>query len=292
VQQGLQRTQAQRGFVHQHLGHEVEHVRTQLALEDLRPLRGLDLRELLLVLVLVHQEDLLLGRRAQHLDDLDQLVDCALAREERVAQQHLADDCAHAPDVDRHRLVGGAEDQLGRALVAAADVAHVGLARDQPLGRAEVADLEHVRGGVDQQVLRLDVAVADALRVDLGHRAEHLPALELHQHQRQVLLVLGLGARDARDRVGYELRDRVQLQLVLLLALGLEGVLELDDVRVVQLAQDLQFSVLLALVLLHLLDRDHLARLLHVRLKHDPERALPHHLLRLLRPLRIRPPPV
>jgi len=107
-----------------------------------------------------------------------------------------------------------------------------------------------------------------------------------------VLLVLGLGARHAGNRVGNLLGDCVELEFVLLLALGLEGVFELDDVRVVQLAQDLQLPVLLPFVLLHLLDRHHLPRLLHVRLEHDPECALSHHFLSHLIPFTIRSSPV
>ena len=54
------------------------------------------------------------------------------------------------PDVDGGGVVGGAEDELGRAVVAGADVGDVGFALDELLGGAEVAELEHVDGGVDQ----------------------------------------------------------------------------------------------------------------------------------------------
>ena len=42
------------------------------------------------------------------------------------------------------------------------------------LGRPEVAQLEHTTLGVDEQILRLDVAMADPDPVDVGQRAEQL----------------------------------------------------------------------------------------------------------------------
>jgi len=165
-------------FVEEDFAHEVVGFGGEVALEDLLPGGCADLGELLFVVVLVHGADLFLCGGAEHLDDLHQLVDCRLAREERVAQQHLADHGAHAPHVDGHCLVCSPEDELGSALLAGADLTDVGFADHKFLGRAEVAHLEHVRGGVDEQVLGFDVAVADLFGVDLGHRPEHLPGVE------------------------------------------------------------------------------------------------------------------
>jgi len=107
----------------------------------------------------VHRLDLLARRRAEHLDDLDELVDPALTGEERLAEHELGHDAAGRPDVDRGRIVCCAKDELGRAIVARADVRDVWLARDEDLCRAKVNQLEDARRRVDQQVLRLDVAV-------------------------------------------------------------------------------------------------------------------------------------
>ena len=68
---------------------------------------------------------------------------------------------------DVGRVVGCPEDELGSAVVARADVADVGLARDDDLGGAKVAELEDTGRGVEQQVLGLDVAMADADGVDV-----------------------------------------------------------------------------------------------------------------------------
>eukprot|EP00955_Chlamydomonas_euryale_P117852 366501-Chlamydomonas_euryale.AAC.33 len=101
--------------------------------------------------------DLLARRRAQHLDDLHQLVDAALTREERLPQHQLRDHAPNRPNVDRRRVVCRAKDELRRAVVARADVRDVRLTLDQLLCGSKVAQLERMRVGVDQQVLGLDV---------------------------------------------------------------------------------------------------------------------------------------
>lgn len=60
---------------------------------------GLDLGELVFHVVGVHRLDLLSGRRAQDLDDLDELVDAALAREEGLAQHQLGHHASRRPYV-------------------------------------------------------------------------------------------------------------------------------------------------------------------------------------------------
>ena len=60
---------------------------------------GADLRELELGVVGVHLAQLLAGRRAQHLDDLHQLVDAAVPREDGLSQQQLSQHTAGAPHV-------------------------------------------------------------------------------------------------------------------------------------------------------------------------------------------------
>lgn len=61
------------------------------------------------------------------------------------------------------RVVRGAENELGGAVVSGADVRNIGLVLDQDLGAAKVAQLQDAAIRVEQEVLRLDVAVADAL---------------------------------------------------------------------------------------------------------------------------------
>ena len=59
----------------------------------------LDLRELVLHVVRVHSLDLLARRRTEHLDNLNELVNSALAGEQGLAQHQLRHDTASGPDV-------------------------------------------------------------------------------------------------------------------------------------------------------------------------------------------------
>lgn len=78
-------------------------------------------------------------------------------------------------------VVGRAKDQLGRPVVSRADIADVGLASDENLGRTKVAQLQNARGRVEEQVLGLDVTVTDTYRVDVGKRPEELYRQLVHK---------------------------------------------------------------------------------------------------------------
>ena len=62
--------------------------------EDLSQVGGLDLRELELVIVMVHRVDLLTVRRAQNLNDFDKLVNARITREQGLAEEQFGDDTA------------------------------------------------------------------------------------------------------------------------------------------------------------------------------------------------------
>jgi hypothetical protein len=111
-------------------------------------------------------------------------------------------------------IVGGTEYQLGRAVVARANVRHVWFVFDQDLGTAKVAELENAAGGIQEQVLRLDVAVAYSLRMDVGQRAEQLVDVQLdleHGHDGLELAEVSRGAIDGFRDV---FQDQVQVDLV------------------------------------------------------------------------------
>lgn len=164
----------------------------------------LDLRELVLHVVGVHGANLISSRCSQHLDDLYELVNARLAWEKRLSEHQLCHDATRRPDVCTHTVtisthsqhhcakqdkkegrtnLGGvvccSKNQLRRTVVPGANVRHVWLVFYQDLGTSEIAQLEDTRRRVEQQVLRLDVSVADALRVDVGERAEELVNVEL-----------------------------------------------------------------------------------------------------------------
>ena len=238
VTHGLNRAQPRLGRVLEQLRNEVDRLGSRAWPEDLREgqyyewlcsvvrlavlyahLREgvrLNLRELVLHVVRVHGLDLLPGGRAQDLDDLDELVDAALAREERLAEHKLRHDTARGPDVDVGGVVGGAEDELGGAVVARADVGHVGLAGDQDLGGAEVAELEDAGGGVEEEVLGLDVAVAYADGVYVGKRAHELVHIELDLEGGHGLLELDVVPAGAVDGLWDVFEYKIEVYFVFL----------------------------------------------------------------------------
>jgi hypothetical protein len=64
-------------------------------------------------------------------------------------------------------IVSRTKDELRRSIVPRADVADVGFTRDEDLCAAKVAELEDTGRGVEEEILGLDIAMADANRMDV-----------------------------------------------------------------------------------------------------------------------------
>lgn len=73
--------------------------------KDLLPRQRSNLREAVLFVFWVHSLDLLARWRSKDLDNLNKLVNAALARENGLPQHELSDDAADGPDVDRCCIV-------------------------------------------------------------------------------------------------------------------------------------------------------------------------------------------
>merc|ERR1719174_2188957 len=127
----------------------------------------LDLRELELRVVRIHRHELLARWGSQDLDDLNELVHPAFAREQGLTQNHLCHYASHRPDVDAAGVVRRAKDKLGCAIVTRADVRNVALPRDELLCTSEIAKLQHMRLPINQEVLRLDVAMTNPKRMEV-----------------------------------------------------------------------------------------------------------------------------
>ena len=205
--------------VRQRRGDEVHGVLRRFVAEDLPPLTRLDLREFEFDVIRIHRPYLLLGRRPQHFDDLHELIDARITRKEWLPQQQLRSDAPLRPDIDGRRVIGGTEDQLRSPVVPRTDVTHVGFARHQRLGTAEIAQLQLLRGGVHQKVLRLDVAVTYPQGVYVRQRAAQLVQVQLDVQQRQLHPVFLVPSTDRIDRLGYEFQHEVQVQFIRLFAL-------------------------------------------------------------------------
>ena len=77
-------------------------------------------------------------------------------------------------------IIRGTKNELWCTVISRADVGDVRLVLNQNLCAAEIAELEYAGCRVQEQVLWLDVAMADALGVDVGERAEELVDVQLH----------------------------------------------------------------------------------------------------------------
>ena len=186
----------------------------RLGSEHFPPLAGLDLGELELGVVGVHGADLLPSGGAEDLDDLDELIDAGIAGEERLAEKELGPDTSLGPNVNGGRVVGAAKDELGGAIVARADVGHIRLPLDEGLGATKVAQLELLRVGIDEEVLRLYVAVAYAEGVDVGQGPGQLVQVELDVDEGEGDLGLLVMPTYGVDGLLDVFEDEVEIELV------------------------------------------------------------------------------
>ncbi len=180
-------------------------------------------------------------------EDLEDLVNLGVAREQGLAGAHLGKDAADRPHVDAGGVLAAAEQNLRGAVPEGDDLVGVGAQGDaERAGQAEVGELE-VALAVDQQVLGLEIAVQDAMAVAVAHARAQL-AHELLDHtlaepQSVQLSASALGQRLApaalADGQGLhvlleveveELEDEVQL-----VAVGMDNVEQAHNGRVAHL---------------------------------------------------------
>jgi hypothetical protein len=113
-------------------------------------------------------------------------------------------------------VVCGSENQLRSPVVTRANVRDIGLILDQNLGASEIAQLQHTSRRIKEQILGLDIPVADSLGVDVCERPEKLVDVELDFEDRHDSLHLVEVARGAVDSLGNEFEDEVEVDFVLL----------------------------------------------------------------------------
>ena len=121
---------------------------------------------------LTHATHSVLSWQAEDCNLLDQLAAFSLTREQWLESQELSKYAADGPNIDRRAVVRAAEDELGRAVIAAHDVGSV-FALAHQFSRAEVADFDDLFSS-HKNVLRLQVAVNDTLTVHILHALEDL----------------------------------------------------------------------------------------------------------------------
>lgn len=106
----------------------------------------------------------IIRRSSKQFSDDGELVDVVLAREQRLALEHLGKDTANTPDIDLNIVLLPGEHDLGGSVISCRDV--TGHLRVLDTGQTEVANLQ-IAVLVDQDVARLQIAVDDTSRVDV-----------------------------------------------------------------------------------------------------------------------------
>mmetsp|Transcript_311 Transcript_311/g.570 ORF Transcript_311/g.570 Transcript_311/m.570 type:complete len:245 (+) Transcript_311:200-934(+) len=121
----------------------------------------------------------LVGRTEQP-EDFEDLIDLGVTREHRVASDHLGDDGANRPHVDRARILLCAEQDLGRTVPERDHLVRVRAQRHRESAReSKVRQLERASLWVNKHVLRLEITVEDAVRVAPREPSEHLVSKRL-----------------------------------------------------------------------------------------------------------------
>ena len=108
--------------------------------------------------------------------------------------------------------------------------------------------------GVAQNVLWLDVSMADALCMDVGNRPHELIRVEFdyqiwnHLLHLEVLLHYSIGG------IRNVVHHHIEVNLIGLFSISIEALPHFDTVGMMKHLQDRQLSVLIPLILKHLLD--------------------------------------
>lgn len=87
---------------------------------------------------------------------------------------------------------------------------------------SKITKLQNSGDGVQKQVLRLDVTMADAQGMNIGQASEQLVHVELDLEHRHSLLDLGVVARGTIHGFGDVLKHQVEENLFLLGQIGCE----------------------------------------------------------------------
>ena len=121
--------------------------------------------------------------------------------------------------------------------------------------------------------------MADAFGVDVRNRSQKLVGVELDEQIRHHLLHLEILLHHAIGSIGNEVHHNVQVDLIRLVTICVEGLSHLDTVGMVQHFQNLELSVLVALVLEHFLDGHSLSCLSNGRFENHSEGAISNNFL-------------
>jgi len=99
--------------------------------------------------------------------------------------------------------------------------------------------------------------VADSECMQIGERSKALVYVKFDEEHRYGLFHLAIVFQNSIDGLWHVVHHNIQINLVLLLTLGVKGVSQRNDIGVEKLSHDLKFAVLVPLILIHFLDGHH-----------------------------------
>ena len=111
---------------------------------------------------------------AKNAEDLEDLVDLGITREERLACSHLSEDATDGPHVDTSGVLAATEQNFRSAVPESNDFVGVSAKWDtKGASKTEISQLQ-VALFVDEQVLRLEVTVEDTVSMAVAGTLEEL----------------------------------------------------------------------------------------------------------------------
>mmetsp|Transcript_12199 Transcript_12199/g.35094 ORF Transcript_12199/g.35094 Transcript_12199/m.35094 type:complete len:259 (+) Transcript_12199:537-1313(+) len=172
------------------------------------------------------------SRRAEKPEDFEELIDFGVTREKRVAGDHLRNDGADRPYVNWAGVLLCAEQDLGCSIPEGHHLMRVSTQRhSESTGQAEIRQLQRPTLRVDEHVLRLQVPMKDTVGVAPAKTIQHLVRKRLDAGGAKPILE---GFHVLLQVEVTELKAQVQLVIIW----HIEDVLQLDDVRVLQLLEE------------------------------------------------------
>lgn len=123
-----------------------------------------------------------------------------------------------SPLTNAGRIIRCAKNEFRSTIVPRADVANVGLAGHEDLCTTEIAKFEDTSLRVQEKILRFNVAVANADRVNIGERAEELIHIKLDLKNGHGLFKLYVVSTGAIDRLRDEFKNEIEVDFVFLFA--------------------------------------------------------------------------
>jgi hypothetical protein len=210
------------------------------------------------------------SRSAEDAEDLEDFVDFRVAREQRLAGSHFGENTADGPHINACAVLTTSEEDFGGAVPEGDDLERVsfGVSEVEKTGRraylvrvgtqgdtkgscqTEISELE-VALFVNKQVLRLQVAVKDAVGVAVADTSAQLVhelldhcLAETHVASAAVHAALGQGLSTTSLRDGQSLHVLFQIQVevfkdeVELVAIGVDNVEQADNVWVAHLLEE------------------------------------------------------